>query len=256
MEKAVKELIDQSTGQVSVVIKSGSGKVYINSDAPMRAASTIKLALLFEACRQIASGKLSGEQKIKLVGKEPTAGAGVLDHLHSLEELILWDILSLMIIVSDNAASNAVLDLLGKENINKACDDLGLINTKIERKFMDFSAAERGLDNQTSAGDMVRLLEAFLAPGVLPEQERKCAIQLLGNHQSRKLTAAIEEDEVQFFGKSGELKGLQADVGIFGQGENSTVAAVFIEGADNPLCACQLIAKIGLIIHQKMKSIA
>lgn len=254
VEKAIKELIGESSGHVSVAIKFGASRVYINSEAPTRAASTIKLALLFEACRQIANGTLSGGQKIAFGGK-PTGGAGVLDHLPSLKELALWDVLTLMIIVSDNAASNTVLELLGKETVNKACSDLGLNNTKIERHFMDFEAAEKGLDNRTSASDMIRLMEAFAMPGVLPERERKRAMEILGNQQSRKLTGAIEEDEVQFYGKSGELAGLQADVGVFGEGENVAIAAVFVEGAGNPLEAQHLIANIGLLIHQQMKSV-
>lgn len=253
VENTIKRLIEKSTGQVSVAIKSRSGQVHINSESTMRAASTIKLALLFEACRQVANGTLSGDQKI-VFGSRPTGGAGVLDHLPSLKELALWDVLTLMIIVSDNAASNAVLDLLGNGAVNQACSDLGLQNTRIERKFMDFEAAEKGLDNRTSASDMIRLMEAFAMPGVLPERERKRAMKILANQQSRKLTAAIEENEVEFYGKAGELAGLQADVGIFGQVENFAIAAVFVEGADYPLDACQLIAKIGLLIHEDMKS--
>ncbi|MGB6778151.1 MAG: serine hydrolase [Planococcus citreus] len=236
-----------------MAIKSRSSRVYINSGDMMRAASTIKLALLFEACRQIANGTLSGDQKIAF-GDKPTGGAGVLDHLPSLKELALWDILTLMIIVSDNAASNAVLELLGKDAVNQACNALDLQNTRIERKFMDFQAAEKGLDNRTSASDMIRLMEAFAMPGVLPERERKRVMEILGNQQSRKLTAAIEEEDVQFYGKTGELAGLQADVGVFGEGKNVAIAAVFVEGAGNPLEAHHLIANIGLLIHQQMKS--
>ncbi|MBU9673641.1 hypothetical protein KQ939_05120 [Planococcus sp. CP5-4] len=51
MENAIEELIAETSGHVSVAIKSGSSRLYINSEALMRAASTIKLALLFEACR-------------------------------------------------------------------------------------------------------------------------------------------------------------------------------------------------------------
>lgn len=254
VENAIKQLIGRSSARVSVAIEFRSSRVYINSGAPMRAASTIKLALLFEACRQIANGTLSGGQKIVFGGK-PAGGAGVLDHLPSLRELALWDVLALMIIVSDNAASNAVLELLGKETVNKACSDLGLHNTKIDRRFMDFEAVEHGIDNRTSAGDMVRLMESFAMPGVLPEQERKRAMEILGNQQSRKLTAAIEEDEVEFYGKAGELAGLQADVGVFGNGEKFAIAAVFVEGARNPLEAHHLIANIGLLIHQQMESV-
>ncbi len=217
----------------------------------MQAASTIKLALLFEACRQIGNGTLSGSQRIAFESTA-TGGAGIMDHLESLNELNLWDVLTLMIIVSDNAASNVVLDLLGKENINKACCDLGMKRTAVERHFMDFNAAEKGFDNRTSASDMVRLMEAFAVPGVLPERERRRALDILGKQQSRKLTAAIEEEEVQFYGKAGELAGLQADVGMFKQGENFTIAAVFVEGADHPLAAHQMIAKVGLLIHQHM----
>lgn len=254
VENAIKELIGKSSGRVSVAIKFRSSRVYINSEAPMRAASTIKLALLFEACRQIANGTLSGGQKIAFADK-PAGGAGVLDHLPSLKELALWDVLTLMIIVSDNAASNAVLELLGKETVNKACSDLGLNNTKIERRFMDFKAAEKGFDNRTSASDMVRLMEAFTVPGIMAERERRRAMDILGNQQSRKLTAAIEEEDVQFFGKTGELADLQADIGIFVEGENVAIAAVFVEGARNPLEAHHLIANIGLLIHQQMKSV-
>lgn len=254
VENAIKELVGESSGHVSVAIKLRSSRVYINSEAPMRAASTIKLALLFEACRQIANGALSGDQKIAF-GDKPTGGAGVLDHLPSLKELALWDVLTLMIIVSDNAASNAVLELLGRDAVNQACNARDLQNTRIERKFMDFQAAEKGLDNRTSASDMIRLMEAFAMPGVLPERERKRAMEILGNQQSRKLTAAIEEEDVQFYGKTGELTGLQADVGVFGKGENVAIAAVFVEGAGNPLEAHHLIANIGLLIHQQMKSV-
>ncbi|MDE0582336.1 class A beta-lactamase-related serine hydrolase [Planococcus sp. A6] len=253
MKNAIKELVGESSGRVSVAIKFRSSRVNINSGDTMRAASTIKLALLFEACRQIANGTLSGDRKIAF-GDKPTGGAGVLDHLPSLKELALWDVLTLMIIVSDNTASNAVLELLGKDAVNQACNALDLQNTRIERKFMDFQAAEKGLDNRTSASDMVCLLEAFLMQGVLPERERKRAMEILGNQQSRKLTAAIEEEAVQFYGKAGELAGLQADVGILVEGENVAMAAIFVEGAGNPLEAHHLIANIGLLIHQQMKS--
>ncbi|MEZ0482317.1 serine hydrolase [Planococcus sp. SSTMD024] len=252
MENAIKQLIVECSGRVSVAVHSHSGRVCINSEVSMQAASTVKLALLFEACRQIGNGTLSGGQKVAF-GGTTTGGAGILDHMDSLKELALWDVLTLMIIVSDNAASNAVLDLLGKDLVNKACSDLGMKNTAIERNFMDFEAAEKGLDNRTSASDMVRLMEAFARPGILPERERQRAMDILGKQQSRKLTAAIEEEEVQFYGKAGELAGLQADAGIFGQGKSFIIAAVFVEGADHPLDACQLIAKIGLLIHQHMK---
>lgn len=253
MEKEIKQLIGECSGQVSVAVTSSSGQIHINSESPIRAASTIKLALLFEACRQIGTGTLSGDRKIAFRG-DTTGGAGVLDHLESLEELSLWDVLALMIIVSDNAASNAVLDMLGEETVNRSCSGLGLKHTQLERRFMDFEAAERGFDNRTSAGDMARLMAAFAMPGILPEPERKRALQLLNNQQSRKLTAAIEEDEVDFYGKAGELAGLQAEVGMFRKGENSIIAAVFVDGADDPLDAVQLIAKIGLLVHQKMET--
>lgn len=252
MENTIKQLIGECSGRASVSVNSRAGRICINGESRVQAASTIKLVLLFEACRQIGSGTLSGSQRIAFESTA-TGGAGILDHLDSPKQLSLWDVLTLMIIVSDNAASNAVLDLLGTEFVNKACSDLGLTSTAVERHFMDFEAAEKGFDNRTSASDMVRLMEAFAVPGVLPERERRRAMDILGKQQSRKLTAAIEEEEVQFYGKAGELAGLQADVGMFEQGGNFTIAAVFVEGADNPLDAHQLIAKIGLLIHQHMK---
>lgn len=252
MEKAVKELVNRSSGHVSVAITSNYNKVVINEEASMPAASLIKLVILFEACRQIADGQLSGEQQVEL-DKRQTGGAGVLDQLASIEKLSVWDLLTLMIIVSDNAASNALMKLIGKESLNQACHDMGLRSTVIARDFMDFEAAQRGFDNVTSARDMMRLLEMFFTNGQLAERERLRALKILSKQQSRKLTAALEEEDAVFYGKSGELSGLQADAGVFRVNEELAFAVVFVSGAETPLDAQLLIAKIGRLIHADMK---
>jgi beta-lactamase class A len=85
----------------------------LNADQPVKTASVIKLPIMLEAFHQVRAGKRSMNEKLVLAAADRVSGSGVLPYLHPGLELTLEDAIVLMMVVSDNTATNLVLDPVG-----------------------------------------------------------------------------------------------------------------------------------------------
>jgi beta-lactamase class A len=108
--------------------------VAISADAPVQTASVIKLAILYEALEQVRSGKAHFDDKITLTKTDQVPGSGVLLFFDAPLSLTLKDVLTMMIVMSDNSATNLVIDHLGLENIDRRIAKLGLKDTYLYKK--------------------------------------------------------------------------------------------------------------------------
>ena len=112
--------------------------VAINADTPVPTASTIKLTVLFEALKQIQYGLKHWNDPLTLTKANQVEGSGVLTLFDTPMTLTLKDVLTMMIVVSDNTATNLAIDDLGLENIDERIRWMGLQNTWLYKKvFMD-----------------------------------------------------------------------------------------------------------------------
>ena len=115
--------------------------VAISPDTPVQTASVIKLAILYEALEQVRSGKAHFDDKITLSKADQVQGSGVLLFFDAPLSLTLKDVLTMMIVMSDNSATNLVIDHLGLENIDARIAKLGLKDTYLYKKvFMPVPA--------------------------------------------------------------------------------------------------------------------
>ena len=108
--------------------------VTIDADEPVQTASVIKLAILYEALEQVRSGKAHFEDKITLNKADQVQGSGVLHFFDTPLPLTLKDALTLMVVMSDNTATNLAIDHLGLADINARVATLGLKNTYLYKK--------------------------------------------------------------------------------------------------------------------------
>jgi beta-lactamase class A len=121
-------------------LKTGE-TVAISPDMPVQTASVIKLAILYEALEQVRSGKAHFDDKITLSKADQVQGSGVLLFFDAPLSLTLKDVLTVMIVMSDNSATNLVIDHLGLENIDARIAKLGLKDTYLYKKvFMPVPA--------------------------------------------------------------------------------------------------------------------
>jgi len=117
--------------------------VAISPDTPVQTASVIKLAILYEALEQVRSGKAHFEDKITLTKADQVQGSGVLLFFDAPLSLTLKDVLTMMIVMSDNTATNLAIDHLGLENIDARIAKLGLKDTYLYKKV--FMPAPAGM---------------------------------------------------------------------------------------------------------------
>jgi beta-lactamase class A len=108
--------------------------VALSPDEPVPTASVIKLAILYEALEQVRAGKAHLDDKLTLTGADQVPGSGVLQQFDTPMALTLKDVLSMMIEMSDNTATNLAIDHLGLANINARMAELGLKNTYLYKK--------------------------------------------------------------------------------------------------------------------------
>jgi beta-lactamase class A len=228
LDTILRPLIEKFSGGVSVAFQrfsDGSSYLY-KAGQTMRSASLIKLPIMTCALEKVARGQLSLEQRFELKTDDVVTGTGVLLALQQGLELTLHDLLTLMIIVSDNTATNMLIDILGQDAINAYFQHLGLSQTKLVGKlqlpdYKQNEAQRRGARNSTCAADMLGLLVRLEHRELLPDDLTKIAIDILKRQQftealSRYLPtdAGLFDDYITVASKGGCLRGLWHDAGI------------------------------------------
>lgn len=145
---------------------------------PFPTASTIKLAILYEMFMQADAGALVLDTPRPLATSDVVGGSGVLQHL-SEPVLSTRDFATLMVILSDNTATNVVIDAVGMDRVNSRMVQLGLPDIKLRRKMMDSAAARRGDENVASPASLARIAEIVWKGGGLAPASRDAARKML-----------------------------------------------------------------------------
>jgi beta-lactamase class A len=175
-------------------------------------ASTIKLAIVYELFKQVDEAKIRLDQTITLDRKHAVGGSGVLVAMGT-PTLSIRDYATLMVMLSDNTATNVLIDLAGMDNVTRRMAGLGLNATKLRRRMIDLAAAKRGDENVSTPAEIVRLLEAFAKGEGLTSSSREEAIALLKKPKTSRLRKGLPAG-VETADKPGELEGVRVDAGI------------------------------------------
>lgn len=188
-----------------------------HEDEPMMAASVIKLFVMTEAFRRFEEGTLSPDQMAVMKREYCVPSCGALTYLHDGIEVTVLDLVTLMIIFSDNTATNVLIDLLGQEQINQTIKSLGFEKTLLQRKMYDTQKAARGIQNYITAAETGRLLRMMYEGRLISEKASSQMLKILKNQQLCSkipfyLQALPEEPEIAH--KTGEDTGITHDVGI------------------------------------------
>lgn len=156
----LRELIASVDGTLAVAAKNltTGEEIMINEHEPFVAASVIKVPVMVEVFKQAYEGKLRLDQMVKIVKEDQVGGSGVILELTPGVELPIRDLVNLMIVVSDNSATNMLIDLVGAENVTNTMAELGLQNTKLYNKLMVIQVRRPGT-NTITAWDMTRLFD-------------------------------------------------------------------------------------------------
>lgn len=182
-----------------------------NERQPFPTASAIKLSILYELLKQAESGSVVLDARVPLDRAKVVGGSGVLQHL-TTPALSLRDHAALMIILSDNTATNVVIDAVGMSRVTERMAALGLGDIRLRRKMMDAAAAARGDENVASAASLAAMVERLWRGDGLSTDSRTTAHRIL-SQVSGQVRSAVP-GSVPVLLKTGSLAGVRAEVAV------------------------------------------
>ena len=253
-KKEIEKIISQVEGKVCVNFYDlNKNNVFsINGDKKVLSASMIKLLILAELMKKISENKFSLSDTIMIADSMKTGGDGVLKELNTGHHFTLKELATLMIVVSDNQATNILIDFLGMENINQLGKELRLKKTFLGRKMMDIEARKNGYDNYTCADDISSLLKLIYQEKLINEEASQLMLDILLRQQQGERLQRYLPSDIKIAHKCGDLDNLENNGGIIWIEDKAYILVVLTNGMSNLQCK-QTIGKISKFVYDKME---
>ena len=232
--------------------------IELGADRLFAQASAIKLPILWELLAR------SDERKIDLDRRAPRPAAagmgGLVENLSPALELSARDLAVLMIVHSDNGATNELIDRLGLEAITARMASLGLTHTLVRRKMLDTAAARAGRENVSTPREMAALAKRVHdGRGLSPESARELR-RILGIWSSDPFRSGIGEGNAEVFEKPGELPGVRTSVALVeltaGSKRRAYVVAIATAALADDLDGERFVTDVSRDIHSTFSRLA
>ncbi len=199
---------------VAILDLTSGEQLLLHPDDIFPQASSIKIAVLAELYRQAQQGKLQLTDMYTVNKSDLVPDSDIMGGLApGLTRLTLRDLATMMVAVSDNSATNVLIDRVGMENVNAMLAGLGLKNTKLQRKMMDVNAAKQGRENLSTPREMMTLLQTIYRGKLLNKQLAEDFFKVLATHKDSPIRKTIP-DAIVSADKPGELEAVRADSGV------------------------------------------
>lgn len=252
LASGIEEIARELGGTVGVAVRDVRGGKALDFHAHERfpSASVIKVPILVELMARVEAGELRLDATTVLEDAAKTPGSGVLSMLHAGLSLTLDDLAHLMITVSDNTASNMLIDLLGCDRINTRLSGLGLEQTRLGRKFYDFEARDRGLDNWATAGELADLLVGIEQRRVVSPAACERMLAIMRKQQLDGKIPRLLPPDTPVANKTGSISNASHDIGIIYAPSGPLALAVLTQNADSPAVAEGGIRHIARLVYQ------
>jgi beta-lactamase class A len=212
----IRKILDVLPGKIGVYYKDlRTGNTFsYNENEAFKAASVIKLPILAATLHRIKQGLLRKDDCIRLKAEDKVPSCGALSYMHSGLEVTIMDLCHLMIILSDNTATNMLINLLGMDNINSLMSELGLRSTRVNRLLFDVEGRKLGKENYYAPAEIGCLLEQIYTKKLISVDICEDIIEIMKQQQINHKIPYFISDEVEIAHKTGEDDGITHDVGI------------------------------------------
>ena len=246
---------ERSGSDIGVAILAPSGERFgHNADRRFVAASTVKVPIMIELFRQIDAGEHALSERHRLRPEDRATGSGVMLHLHDGMEFTLNDLVYLMISISDNTATNILIDVVGMDRVNATMRRLGMAGSMLGRKMRGHAADSAEQENWATPDDYATVIGALLGNEAASADACAQMVAMLEKQQNGRRIARYlpKNDGPRWGSKTGSLAGVTNDAGFVQTDRGALVIAVFCEQPD-PHAGEQII---GDISHAALQAVA
>lgn len=240
------------SARVSVSARHLSSGSTLDNDADrsIASASTIKTLILAAVARALDSGDLSLDQDVTISDEMRVGGSGVLNWLHHGISLPLRDVAWLMIAVSDNTASNAMIDAVGLGRVHQTAQDLNVPTLELARPFMGRAPTDNKNRNQVTAKGLTDLLTAIWTDTAASPERCQWMRDLHADQQHLDRLPRHLPDGVTYAGKTGSLDGIAHDTGVITGPGGSIAISVLVEHSTDPYDVDTYIGTLGRAVAE------
>ncbi|HWN11329.1 MAG TPA: serine hydrolase [Pyrinomonadaceae bacterium] len=223
VDQRVRAELAQFKGKVNLFAKNlDTGAIYdLGGDERVATASTIKIAVMVEAFSRVAEGKAKWTDELALTKDKKVGGAGILQEFSDGLRLTFRDGVTLMMVLSDNTATNLVIDVLTADAVNQRMESLGFKETRLMRRVFGGGESAEGKKEEskrfglgrTTPREMVAIMEKFERGEIINPAASKEMLDLMKREQG---TNGIWRGQWRApkATKSGALDALRSNVGI------------------------------------------
>ncbi len=228
LETNIRNSVLNFSGECGLIVEDlrSGWKIKINEEKLFPSASIVKIPIMAACFLAQAEGKITLEDKIILKNRLKVLGSGKLKELPEGTPVKIKDLIEMMIAESDNTAANMLIDLLGEDYLNTVFKRMGLNNTNIARRMMDFKSRRNGVENFINASDLSLLLEKIYQGKLLNKNVSQECLNILIKQKVRDRIPAKLPHSTIIAHKTGLERNVCHDAGI-----------VFTDRGDFLVCA-------------------
>lgn len=251
LQTQLEAILTQYTGRFGLVIikENTQETIAIHPDTVFPSASMIKLPIMLEIMRRAAQGSLSLDTLIPIT-EEVKVDGGILQELRTGLPMTIRELVTLMIVVSDNTATNMLIELIGMDAVNATMRQYGANSTLLRRKMMDFAAAKNGRENLTTAADMALLFQGLAKNSLgFPTDYNTLMLDILKRQQVEDKLRFYLPEGLALAHKTGTLPGVEHDGGILYLPDGPYIISIFTDQLASNQQGLRLVAKLGKCIY-------
>ncbi|MCX5668944.1 MAG: class A beta-lactamase-related serine hydrolase [Candidatus Omnitrophica bacterium] len=240
-------------GTVSLVVKNldSNWEITFNKGTLIPSASLVKIPIMLSCFYAAQDGKISLKDTIALKSSDKVSGSKVLGKDPAGSVFTVEELFNPMITQSDNVAANILIDFLGFDTLNSYFKKMGLKNTNIARKMMDFKERKGGVENYTTAQDMAYLLEELYYQKFLNKDVSERCLELLGQQRiNDRIPRKLPKNGTFIAHKTGLERHICHDVGIVFTNKGNFLICVLVKH-ENKFAkpAKKLISDMALLVY-------
>lgn len=225
-------------------------KIIYNADKSFASASLVKVPIMLACFYAAEKNKINLKDVLTLKPKQRVLGSGMLKELPAGTSFTVEELIDLMVSRSDNIACNMLIDYLGFDYINEFFQKLGLRDTNLSRRMMEFLARKKGRENYTTARDIAFCLEIIYQNKFISKKVSQQCLSLLKKQEVNDRIPAWLPLSVVVAHKTGLERKVCHDAGIIFMPQGDFLVCVLTKNAKNTKTAKRFIAGIALDVYE------
>ena len=267
LEKKIISKFNNETGNFALAFKNlDDGKeILINENEIFHAASTMKTPVMIEFYKQLHQGKLSLEDTLQIKNEFKSIVDGTIYKLSEFDDsdkntynklgqyYSINNLIYEMITISSNFATNILIEYIGANNVTKSMKEIGALNINVLRGVEDIKAFELGLNNTTSAKDLLIIYEKLAKGKIINNKSSAIMIDILKDQKYDDIIPKYLPKNIEIANKTGMITGVHHDSGIvFLKDGKKYVIVLLSKNMLDMESGTEMMAKISELIYKTL----